>query len=195
MRVAHSTQFKNVYIMSEPKTNAEKKVETKVRYKRTIQGFMLSSETFASPKDLGVKINGEPIPYITNEGEETTTNVINVSSTQFLSAETNIDALIILSSLVMLNQAIDRQLINMLCNRAEITFVRELKPAGYIPVGATEPLTRDCYITTVEKIEGNPLPQIVNLVMTRIMSNDIYEKVTTTKTAPVIGGISPQIPE
>ena len=196
MSVAHSAQFKIFCIMAKETTNTETRVETKVRYKRVIQGFMLSSESFASPKDLGVKINGDAIPYITSEGEETTTSVINVSSTQFLSAETNIDALIILSSLVMLNQAIDRQLINMLCNKAEITFVRELKDANYVPIGATEPLGRSAYITTVEKIEGTPHPAIVNMVMQRIANMDIYEKVTkVTKVAPVIEGIAPQIPE
>lgn len=179
--------------MSDSKTNTN----TKTRYSRTIIGFMTSNEAFASAKDLGIKISGEPIPYVTNEGEQTTTSVINVSSTQIMQADTTCDLLLVLQSLVMLNQPVKRTLLNMLLVKGTITFTRELKPAGYVPLGASEPLTRDCYVTEVEKVEASPLPIIQNMVMAAIEKGDIYEPISTSKAvnAPIIGGISPQVPE
>lgn len=170
---------------------------TKTRYSRTIVGFMTSSESFASAKDLGIKISGDAIPYIDAEGTPTTTSIINVSSTQIMQADTTCDLLLVLQSLVMLNQPVKRTLLNMLLVKGTITFTRELKPAGYIPLGASEPLQRDCYITEIEKVEASPLPIIQNMVMSAIEKGDIYEPISTSKAvnAPIIGGISPQIPE
>ena len=179
--------------MSEPRTNTN----TKTRYSRTIIGFMTSNEVFSSAKDLGIKIGGDPIPYIDGEGTPTTTSVINVSSTQIMQADTTCDLLLVLQSLIMLNQPVKRTLLNMLLVKGTITFTRELKPAGYTPLGASEPLTRDCYITEVEKVEATPLPIIQQMVMSQIEKGDIYEPISTTKAvnAPVINGISPQVPE
>lgn len=183
--------------MSEPKTNAEKNVETKVRYSRNIVGFMTSNKDFSSAKDIGVKFDGESIPYLNEDGKQSTTNVINISTTSILSAKTECELLQVLSSMCLLNMAVNRTLLNMILNRGKITFTRELMPAGYIPLGTSEPLERDCYITTVESIEANPIPVVANMVMQKIMSGDIYEPEPTKKqiVSPIIGGISPQVPE
>lgn len=180
--------------MSDSKTTPKESAKT--RYSRTIIGFMTSDEAFASAKNIGIKISGEPIPYITNEGDTTTTSVINVSSTQIMQADTTCDLLLVLQSLVMLNQPVKRTLLNMLLVKGTITFTRELKPAGYVPIGGSEPLSRDCYITEVEKVEATPLPIIQQMVMSAIEKGDIYEPSTTKAiNAPIIGGIAPQVPE
>lgn len=174
----------------------ETNTTTKTRYKRTIQGLMKSEEAFASPKDVGVKVNGDAFPSIDIDGNERETSVINVSTTQFMTCETNCDCLIVLQSMVMLNDAVDRKLLNMILNKAEITFTRELKDADYVPIGSTEPLGRPSYITMVEKVENTLNPAVANIVMNKIMSGDIYEKATAKViNAPVINGVAPQQPE
>lgn len=180
--------------MSDSKTTP--KESNKVRYSRTIIGFMTSSEAFSSPKDIGIKFDGEPIPCITDEGNVKSTNIINVSTTSILGAKTECELLQVLSAMCLLNAPINRTLINMLLVKGKITFTRELMPAGYTPLGATAALDRDCYITSVEEVEASPLPIIEKMVMARIEKGDIYEpEPKKLVSAPVINGISPQVPE
>ena len=191
----HFAQFQIYCIMSDSKTT--QKESNKVRYSRNIVGFMTSSKDFSSAKDIGIKFDGEPIPYIDNEGNVTTTNVINVSTTSILAAKTECELLQVLSAMCLLNAAVNRTLINMILSRGKVVFTRELMPAGFTPFGSTEALTRDCYITTIESIEGSPVPVVADMVMRRIMANDIYEPEPKklAMSAPVIGGIAPQQPE